>query len=115
MLNQVVDLIKDHIELAHLECSYEKAQSGRRLGVGALIAFCGLCSFLFIQLAAIIGLLKLGIPLYGVCLGFGALYALVGTWIYRRFGHRDSRAGEPFQGSREELLRSLQWIQQLLS
>ena len=115
LLPQILNLIEDHIELAHLEYRYEKTQSWRQLGVGALTAFCALSAFLFIQVAAILGLVRAGVPLYAICLGLGVVYTVCGFIFYRRFGHRDPRAGEPFQGSREELTRSLQWIQHLLS
>jgi len=114
-LNQVLDLVEDHIELAHLEYRYEKDESWRRLGIGALVSFCALSAFLFIQIAVILALRKAGLPLYAICLLFAALYAASAVWIHQRFNKRNPAAGEPFQGSREELTRSFQWIHRLLS
>ena len=115
ILNHVLELVEDHVELAHLEYRYERDQSWRRLAVGAITAVCVLGSCLFFQIALLLGLMKAGIPLYVLCLFFGVVYAGASALIYRRFGKRDPRLGESFQGTREEFTRSLQWIHRLFS
>jgi hypothetical protein len=115
LFRSILDLLKDHVELAHLEYRFESGEGRRVLGIWALAALCVLFSLAFLHAALIIGLLKLGVPLYALCLGFAALYAAGGFSLYRRWGKRDPRAGEAFQGTREEAEKSLQWIHQLLS
>ena len=115
VLNHIVNLIEGHLQLAHLEFRYEHDQSRRRFWVLGLVILCGLWAFLFLHIALLIGLAKAGLPLYAICLFLGGVYAGAGALIYRRFGIRETRAGEPFQGSRDELNRSLKWIHQLLS
>jgi len=115
MFTRFLNLVEDHVELAHLEYRYESSQTWRKLGFSALAAFCAVTAIAFFQIAMIIGLVKAGVPLYALCLLFGGLYSGGAAWIYMRYGNRDKRVGEPFQGSREELARSFQWIHHLLS
>jgi len=114
-LERVLSLLEDHVELAHLEYRFESDQARREAAFCGAAVLCAFLGFTFLQIALIIGLLRIGIPLYVLCLFFSVFYGCAGVFIYHRYGKRDPRVGEPFQGTREEAGKSLRWIHQLLS
>jgi hypothetical protein len=104
-------LVEDHLRLGFLEGRFEAEQAGKRLVVLALCALLSLTVFVLLQIGLVDGLVHLGLPLWGSCFIVGALFAgvIAGLWV--RAGRRDTAAGQPFQGSREEWRRSWGWIQ----
>jgi len=113
--SQLFAVLEDHLELAALEWDYEKKQSSRRfsaiLAAGALV----ISAFVLLNIALVRALAAFGGSLGWVCVGLGVLYVLAGVLFYRYGGLRDPRVGEPFQGTRQELNRSLEWIQKHFS
>lgn len=115
IVSQIIGLLEDQLDLLSLEWQYEKKQGCRRF-VGIIIGFVLiLTAFLFLQVALVRGLIALGGSLGWICVGLGGAYGALGLVIYGRFARRDPSVGEPFQASREELKRNLEWIQKLFS
>ncbi len=114
-LGHVISLLRDHLALADLELKYEISQLQRR---GLVLAIAGL----FILIAFV--LLQVGLVAYGISLGYSLVkvcavlafgYGAVAAALVLFLGRRDPQAGEPFQGTRNELSKNLQWIQKLFS
>jgi len=114
VVDQAIQLAEDHLRLVRLECLYESAQSKRRLGFFGLAVLCALGAYIYTQIAIISALARAGIPVYISSIAFAFLHAALGLYLYQK-GGRNPAAGEPFEGSHQELKRSLQWIHQLLS
>jgi len=115
VVRRVMGLLEDHIELGTLECRYESGQARRRICAVTFGAVFGLTAFVFLQVALIQGLLRVGLPLWALCLLTAVIYGVLAGFIYHRWGRRDPAAGDPFQASGEEFKRNLQWIRQNLS
>ena len=111
----ILGLLEDHLDLGHLEWQYESEVGRRRLLVLALAALCLVSAFTFVQILLTLTLLHWGLSLYGACLFLATFWASVGVFMYRTYGRRDPRVPEPFEGTRQELRRSLQWIQKHIS
>jgi uncharacterized membrane protein YqjE len=104
-------LLKDHLDLALLEWGYEKQEGWRRLlclGVGALFLF---SSFVYLQVAVIGWLLRMGLRWEGIGFLLGAFYFASGISVIWFLGRRQKGLGPAFQGSITELKRSLRWIE----
>ncbi len=115
VVNEIFNLIDDQVKLAQLEYDYESRHTIRRLIVVAAAAVCVISAFVYIQVALVSGLEIAGIPVYASALGLAVLYGIGGWVLFRRFGRRDPQAGEPFQGTLNEMARNVQWIRQLFS
>ena len=111
----ILGLLEDHLELAQLECRYESERARRRLITLALAALCFVSAFVFMQIVLTRALMQRGWSLSGACLALGVLWSVVGGWIYLKAGRRDPRVPEAFEGTRQELRRSLQWMQKHIS
>jgi uncharacterized membrane protein YqjE len=112
--NQSLDLLKDHLELASLEWGVEKKEGRRRLlilGAGTILIT---SSYVYFQIALIGWFLKMGFSWASLGLMLGFLFLAVGLSVIRFFGKRQEGLGQPFQGSRNELKRSIRWIEKLL-
>ncbi len=108
------DLARDHVKLASLEWQYEKQNWRRRLlvrGGGAALLFCG---FVFLQIAIIGGLLAVGMKIGWIGLLLFAVYTVSGVAMIKFFGKRDKIVGDAFQGTIEEIKRSVNWIEKNL-
>ena len=115
LVGEAFELIDDHLELASLEWEYEKAQSLRRLGGLAGVAVMVLSAFALLQVAAVYGLVHFGLSVGFACLALAGVYVAIAVFLFWKFGRRDPRAGEPFQGTRQELHYNLKWIRQFFS
>ena len=115
LLKHIPGVLEEYFELFQLECRYESEVGRRRLVAGACAALCLVTAFVFIQIALVDGLLHVGVPLYAAVLGLALVWSAIGFWIFHQFGQRDVRVGEPFEGTRHELRRNLQWMQKHLS
>jgi len=113
--HEILSLLEDHLELGQLEYRYESAVGRRRLWVLALAVLCLVSAFVFIQIVLTMALRHWGFPLYAACLALAFVWATAGVLIYQKFGQRDPRVPGPFEGTRQELRRSLQWIQKHIS
>jgi uncharacterized membrane protein YqjE len=112
---EVLSLLEDHMELASLEWEYEKAQSKRRLGALAGIALLSVSAFAFLQIAIVAGLVALGLTLPIASLVLAGAYLILSAILFSTLGKRDKQAGEPFQGTRQEIRRNIKWIRQIFS
>ena len=112
---RMLELLDNHLELAQVECQYESAVARRRLGVAALATLCLVSAFAFIQIVLTVALMSCGLPLYATCLVLALFWSIAGIVLYWMYGQRDARAGEPFEGTRQEMSRSLQWIRKHIS
>ncbi len=104
-----VDLMKDHLELALLEWRYEWGEARRRVlawGAGLLLAA---SSAVLLNVALIGWATKRGWGVERVALALGVAYLLAGAAVVVRWGRRQTGVGGPFEGSREELNRSVPW------
>ena len=114
-VRNLIGLVEDHVELASLELNYAKQEGRRRLiglAVGAVFA---LCAFLFLQVALMFGLMALGLTAGIACLILGGVYAAVALGVMAKYGRSDPETRDVFQGSRQELGRSLKWIEKHFS
>ena len=108
-------LLQDHLELASLECAYEKKEGWRRLlsiGVGVILL---ISSFIYFQLALVGWFLRMGLSWDGIGLILGIFYFVAGILVIWLLGKRQEGVGTPFQGSLAELKRSLNWIEKRFS
>lgn len=115
LASQVLSVLNDQFELADLELRYERSQFVRQLAALLLALVLGGTYFVLLQIAMVHALVLRGHALGHVCLVLGGIYGLLAGVIYRVFGQRDPRAGEPFEASRKELGKNLKWIQKLFS
>ena len=109
----LLELAKDHLQLASLEWEFERRKWWRRLlvrGGGATILA---SAYLFFHLALVVALHDYGLTWVTIGVSVGFVYALVGSALFWGLGRREPAAGEPFEGSREELRRSYHWIERL--
>jgi hypothetical protein len=114
-IGRLLDLIQDHAQLAGLEWHFERNQTVQKMGRLAGAVFCAVMGWLFLQLLSILFLIHLGVPLYGICLIFMGIYFSASYGLFKKYSYRSPAWGVPFQGSREELSRSLHWIRQHFS
>jgi uncharacterized membrane protein YqjE len=112
---RMLELLATHLELVQLEFRYERGVGRRRLFITAFAVLCLVSAFVFMQIVLTVTLLKWGLPLFAACLALACFWAAVGVGMYLLYGQRNARAHEPFAGTREELSRSLQWIQKHIS
>jgi len=101
----------DHVDLLQLEVQYEAQEAKRRF---LFLVVCGVCVFFAVVMAQcwlIYGLHRAGVSLHWILGSLMAVWSGAGVYVYRRWALRESRAGEPFEGSRNEFKRSIQWIQ----
>ena len=112
---RILELLENHLELVQLECRYESGVGRRRLYSMAFAVLCLVSAFVFIQVVLTVVLLYWGFPLYATCLTLALFWAVVGVLIYQKYGQRDPLVREPFEGTRQELRTSLQWIQKNIS
>jgi uncharacterized membrane protein YqjE len=112
---EVLSLLEDHMELASLEWEYEKTQTKRRLGALAVIALLAMSAFAFLQIAIVYGLVALGLTFPLASLVLAGTYLIIAAILCSTMGKRDKRAGEPFQGTRQEIRRNIKWIRQIFS
>ena len=114
-LSHLITILQDHLELAELEWKYERGQVQRRIAAWAIAALLILVAVVLLQIALISALMSQGLSLGVVCLTLTVVYGVIAGGIAFLFGRRDPKAGDPFQGTKQELLRNLQWIQKLFS
>jgi hypothetical protein len=107
--------VSDHVELAALEFRYEAAQAKKRAQAWAVVFLLVLTGFIILQVAAVAGLVKLGLSLAGSSGILALAYFVLGSLVYWIQGRRDKRAGAPFAASQKEIKESLRWIQRLFS
>jgi len=69
-------------------------------GVGRR-ALLGLSSFILLQVVSIGWDHEAGIPLYAACSGLAVFWGALGAWVVSRYGGRDPRAGQPFEGTQQ--------------
>jgi uncharacterized membrane protein YqjE len=112
---RILGLLDDHLELAQLECRYESEAGRRRLIALAFVALCLVSAFVFMQIVLTRTLLHRGWSLSGACLALALFWSAAGLGIYLKAGRRDPRVPEAFEGTRQELRRSLQWMQKHIS
>jgi len=111
----VLALLEDQMELVSLEMGYEADQGVRRVAALVVAAFLGLTAFAVLQVAIVKGLEWAGLSLAQACVTLAAVYGGTAAGLIMKFGRRDKRAGEPFQGTREEIRKNLRWMRQFLS
>jgi len=115
LIGEFVALLEDQMDLAALEFGYEKKQHVRRLGAMIVALFLGLTAFVLLQVALVMGLVALGMPIGWSCLALGGAYVVIAGVLLGVYARRDPRLGEPFQGTREEFRKNLRWIETLFS
>ena len=115
LVRHILELLENHLELVQLECRYESGVGRRRLYMTTLAALCLVSAFVFVQIVLFLALVKWGLPFYAACLALALFWATCGILIYQKYGQRDPRVREPFEGTRQELSKSLQWIQKHIS
>ncbi len=104
-------LAKDHLELASLEWNFEKQKGWRRFLVGGAGAILLVSSYIFFHVALCAALIKTGMTWINVGFYLGTVYLLVGAGILWFCTRREPEVGIPMKGSREEIKRSLNWIE----
>jgi uncharacterized membrane protein YqjE len=109
-MEQVGAMLKAHLDLAKLESQFEMATLLKRAAAMAVAAVLGVTTYVLLQIAFVHGLIALGLPLWAACLIVSAVYAAGIAFLVFSVGKRDAKAGEPFQGTREEWQRSREWI-----
>ncbi len=115
VIGELIGVLQDHWDLFLLELGFESRQAARRLwAIVVAVAFLGLALAL-LQVALLSALRAAGLSLTAACLWMGGGYAVLGLLILAIWGRRDRRAGGPFDGTRREVGRSLQWIRKLFS
>lgn len=111
-LNRVVGLFEDHLALLELELHYETWTGRKRLIAWAAATGCILLAVACLQVAIIALGVRLGASLAAICAIFGLLWGIGGVLVHQYLGIRDSKAGEPFEGSRTEIRKTMAWIRQ---
>ncbi len=110
-LSGLLELLKNHFELAFLEGKFEIEEGRRRLlkwSFGAVLLF---FSFVYLQLFMIRMLMRAGLELEWIGL-LGMVFFLLAGWILcRASATRAVALGRPFEGSTEEFKKSLLWIE----
>lgn len=114
LTGDVISVLEDQVELISLELGYETEQGAKRAVALLLAAFLGMLAFAILQIAIVKGLELLGVSLGVACVILATAYTLVAALLVMKFGRRDKRAGEPFQGTRSEIRKNLEWMRQLL-
>lgn len=108
--SRLIDLVDEHLALLSLESRFEADQAAKRLTVLIGAAACVLLSLIGLQVGMILALARAGFSMDLLCAGLGVLWGIGGYLLYRYGALRDPRIGGPFEGSRQEFSRSLQWI-----
>jgi uncharacterized membrane protein YqjE len=114
-IGEFIALLEDQMDLASLEWEYEKNLNFKRIGAVIAAVFLGFAAFMFIQVAIVMGIAALGVPVGWACVILAAVYVLVAGLLLRNFAQRDPRVGAPFQGTRQEFRKNLRWISQIFS
>ena len=115
LIGRLPRVLEDHFELLQLECRYESEEGKKRFLMLTLTGLCLVGCMAFLHMALMYALWRSGIPVYAICLGLAVFWGGVGTLIFYRFGRRNPRVGDPFDASRSEIKKSLQWMQKHLS
>jgi Putative Actinobacterial Holin-X, holin superfamily III len=104
-------LLRDHLELVSLEWQYERQRAWRRFLIKGSGAIFLATSYIFIHVALIGALLRWGmsVGMIGLCLSL--FYFVLGSLMLGFFKKHDAEAEKPFQGTREEVKRSFNWIE----
>lgn len=109
----LLSLFYDHVELAALELEYERQKVWSRLflfGLGSILFFLAL---IFLHISLVGALLKTGMAVETIGLFIGGLYLAAAAAIGLSIRKSMVQDEKPFQGTREELTRSLSWIEKL--
>lgn len=114
-IHQALRLAQDHIKLGLLETRFEVAQARRRAVALVFAATAFLTAHVFLQIALVRGLMALGLPMGAATVILAIAYFGVSAYITLIYGQRDKAAGVRFEGSKEELERSKEWIQKRFS
>src|SRR5262245_20597562 len=115
VIGEALELLEDQMELTSLEWQYETGQGVRRLLALAAAGVLGVIAFALLQVALVLGLVAVGLSIAQAALLLAAVYGIAAAVLYGKFGKRDKRAGGPFQGTRDEMRKNLQWIRQFFS
>jgi uncharacterized membrane protein YqjE len=116
LTGQILGLVEDHAELASLEWRYEKAALRKALVFRGIAAILFLTAYALLQVALVRWLIMASkVSPAWVYAGVGFIYTIIGMILFFRFGKRDPAVDEPFQGTRQELRKNLQWIQRHFS
>ncbi len=114
-IQQILEVLTDHAELASLELRFEAKQASRRLAVLAAVALLISMVVVLLHVALILGLVALGLHPAFACLVVAAADAGGAYAMAVNLGRRDPRAGSPFEQTRQELPESVEWIRKLFS
>jgi len=109
-IGEALGLLEDQIELVALEWQYEKSHSLRRILAVVFGVLFAVAAFSMMLVAAVLGLVSLGLTTAQACLILGGILAVIAAILLLGFTQRDPQAGPPFQGSREEARKNIQWI-----
>jgi hypothetical protein len=115
LFRKSLELVVDHLELAELESRYEWEQGKKSLVAWFGIAICAWGVYALFLVALVDILTRLNLPLYAACFSLILFHLLVGFGIYQAWGNRDPKVGLPFEGSRNEFKKTVQWIQTHIS
>jgi uncharacterized membrane protein YqjE len=113
-ITQLLGLAEDHARLALLEVSYEKQSLTRALGYLVLAGCALLSTVALLHVAIVAGLMALGWTAWQAALGLALVEAVICTaaWLVFR---RNALRPDMFNGTRDELQRTFQWIHQHLN
>lgn len=107
----LINLLDDHAKLALLEWRYENERFLKRACVIAAGVVLALTAYCFLQIAVVESLRNSGWSLIHISIGLAIVNGVLGGLLISKLGHRDPRAGRPFQGTVEEWDKNLKWIQ----
>ncbi len=113
-ITQLFGLAEDHVQLALLEASYERQGLKRAFGYLILMACTLLSAVALLHVAVLAGFIALGLKVWQAALGLAVVEGIVCLAAWLLFKRRAWRS-DMFQGTREELQRTFQWIHQHLN
>ncbi|MFA5975910.1 MAG: phage holin family protein [Elusimicrobiota bacterium] len=112
---ELLNVLMDHAELVSLEARFEARQALRRLIAIVVACVLAVAAFVYLQIALIAGLLRLGLTLGTAGLVMGGVYGLaalvIGLWV----GRRHPKVGSPFEATRREIRETIEWIRKIFS
>jgi hypothetical protein len=114
-VSQAIRLAQGHWRLGLLESRYELVQGGRRVAAALAAVVAAATGYVILQIALVRGLMAVGLPLGAACLLLAAAYLGAAWGLVSLGARRNPAAGRPYQGSRDELQRSMAWIHQRFS
>lgn len=107
---EIARLLSRHIDLARLELQLEVQEAFRRCRLFLMAVLLFLVGFCFLQIAILMGLVHIGVPAWAASILLGLLYIVGAVFLVVRLSRRNPSLGRAFEGTQQELERSLEWI-----